>query len=427
MQAVAAGPHVADWQRTTNLLVVRLDNLGDVLMSTPAIGAVAGASNTAGNDKSAVQRRVTLLASRSGAAVAGHVPSLADVMVYDAPWVQAGSLRGSSEAPAIGSADRQLIDQLAARRFDAAIVFTVSTQSALPAALMCRLAGIPRCLAHCRENPYALLTDWVRDTEVIGDGMRHEVTRQLDLVRSVGFETRDERLVFVPSADDVRAARQKLAAAGGDPTRPYVVVHPGSSAASRRYPAERFGQAAGIVAERAGVDIVFAGSADEAPLVAAAQAVMGALGAPSLSLVGALGVGELAALIGGARLLICNNSGPAHLAAAVGTPVVVLYALTNPQHTPWQVASRVLNHDVPCRNCLKSTCPMGHHDCLLRIHAPEVAEAALALLRETADHDGRVHPGGLPDGGARSMGLDAPHLPVGVVCAHGAPALVSTA
>jgi ADP-heptose:LPS heptosyltransferase len=81
-------------------------------------------------------------------------------------------------------------------------------------------------------------------------------------------------------------------------------------------------------------------------------------------------------------VLIANNSGPVHLAAAVGTPVVDLYALTNPQHTPWGVPSRVLSHDVPCRNCFKSICPYGHNDCLRRISPSAVVRAALELLGE---------------------------------------------
>jgi ADP-heptose:LPS heptosyltransferase len=93
-----------------------------------------------------------------------------------------------------------------------------------------------------------------------------------------------------------------------------------------------------------------------------------------------LSLGELAALIGDAAVVVCNNSAPAHLAAAMGTPTVVLYALTNPQHTPWRVRTRVLNHDVACRNCLKSVCPEGHHGCLLGVEPHEVADAAVALL-----------------------------------------------
>ncbi len=91
-------------------------------------------------------------------------------------------------------------------------------------------------------------------------------------------------------------------------------------------------------------------------------------------------LGDLAALVEAAPVLIANNSGPAHVAAAVGTPVVDLYALTNPQHTPWGVPSRVLSHDVPCKYCYKSVCPEGHHDCLRRVPPAAVARAALDLL-----------------------------------------------
>ncbi|WP_374011329.1 glycosyltransferase family 9 protein [Massilia sp. Se16.2.3] len=68
-------------------------------------------------------------------------------------------------------------------------------------------------------------------------------------------------------------------------------------------------------------------------------------------------MGELGALLAQASLVVSNNTGPAHIAAAVGTPVVDLYALTNPQHTPWRVPNRVLNHDVDCRYCHRSVCP----------------------------------------------------------------------
>jgi ADP-heptose:LPS heptosyltransferase len=95
-------------------------------------------------------------------------------------------------------------------------------------------------------------------------------------------------------------------------------------------------------------------------------------------------LGTLAGLIDGARVLVANNSGPVHLAAALGTPVVDLYALTNPQHKPWRVPARVLSHDVPCRNCLQSVCAEGHHDCLRRVEPRQVADAALALMQEAA-------------------------------------------
>ncbi len=98
------------------------------------------------------------------------------------------------------------------------------------------------------------------------------------------------------------------------------------------------------------------------------------------SLAGRLSLGALAALIGRAPLLISNNTGPAHIAAAMGTPIVDLYALTNPQHTPWQAPARVLSHPVACAYCYRSVCAQGHHLCLRGISPEEVAAAALALL-----------------------------------------------
>ena len=353
-------PPLPGWRDAREILVVRLDNLGDLLMSTPAIAAIGHSSPEA---------RVTLLASKAGASAASHLPGVDAVIAYDAPWVkgQAGSAH----------TDRRMIAELKRGRFDAAVIFTVCTQSALPAAMLCRLAGIPLRLAHSRENPYDLLTDWVPDRDVVGDGMRHEVQRQLDLVRSVGFSTPDQRLRFRCLPMDVLSLRRKFVQAGGDLSRPYVMVHPGATAASRRYPAERFGMAAQAIGERSGCQTVFSGGHDELDLVVRARQH---LRQPVISLAGQLTLGELAALVADARVVVCNNSGPAHLAAALGTPVAVLYALTNPQHTPWQVRARVLNQDVPCRNCLKSACPQGHHACLLDVEPEAVACAALSLM-----------------------------------------------
>ena len=359
--------HRAAWQRVERLLLIRLDNLGDVLMATPAIAALRAGLPDA---------RIALLASPSGAAAAPYLSDIDEAIVFAAPWVKPD---GAADDASPGHAEHELIARLAAARFDAGVIFTTCTQSALPAALLCRLAGIPLRLAHCRENPYGLLSDWAVERDAVGDGMRHEVERQLDLVASVGFAARDRRLRFAVPAGARQAVRNRLANAGVDTTRPCVVVHPGASAESRRYPAALFGVAADRIAHATGAAIVLTGGAAERPLIDELRAAMNE---PAISLAGQLDLGELAALIESAGVLVANNSGPAHLAAALGTPVVDLYALTNPQHTPWLVPARVLNHPVPCRNCLKSRCPEGHHDCLRRVEPQTVAAAAIDLLRD---------------------------------------------
>jgi ADP-heptose:LPS heptosyltransferase len=123
--------------------------------------------------------------------------------------------------------------------------------------------------------------------------------------------------------------------------------------------------------------VVFTGIEGERALIEHIQAM---IEAPSFSVAGRLDLAMLTALLAAAPVLVTNNSGPAHIAAAVGTPVVDLYALTNPQHTPWAVESRVLFHDVPCKYCYKSVCPQGHHRCLSLVPPEDVVKATEELM-----------------------------------------------
>jgi len=353
------------WDNATNVLCVRLDHIGDVLMSTPAMAALK---------EGHPERRLTLLTSPAGAAIAPLIPVVDDVIVYDAPWMKATAPRAGS-GPELAMAER-----LRAGQFDAAVIFTVFSQNPLPSAFLCYLADIPLRLAHCRENPYQMLTDWLLEVEP-ERGIRHEVRRQLDLVSAVGCRTTDERMRLRVPAEAAQRADSLLAEAAIDPSRPWIIVHPGATAPSRRYPAEGFAAVARRLVVESGWQPLFTGTASEGDLVADIQAMAGV---PTHALVGRASLADLAALIAHAPLVLTNNTGPAHIAAALGTPVVDLYALTNPQHTPWAVPNRVLSHDVPCKNCYKSICPMGHHDCLRRV-APETVVAAVSdLFAETA-------------------------------------------
>jgi lipopolysaccharide heptosyltransferase II len=369
---------VDTWRR---ILLVRLDSLGDVLMCTPAIQALRLACPDAA---------LTLLTSASGAALKPYLPIVDDVMVREVSWMK--STPTEEDTACLGDSDMALVAALRERRFDAAIIMTTATQSALPAALVCRMAGIPVRMAHSRENPYALLSHWRPDSDVVGPGMRHEAQRQLDLLQPLGVAmTSPSRLVFAVQDADRLHARRLLEEAGCGGGRPYVLVHPGASAPSRRYPPESFGQAMRTVAE-AGWTCVFCGGPEERDIVAAARAAMQW---GSIDLSGRLDLGTLAALIEGADLLVANTSGPAHIAAAVGTPVVCLYALTNPQHTPWQVPTIVLSHEVPCRDCLRSVCPQGTQACLRGVAPEDVAKAALTMLaplEKASDHVGIAAP-----------------------------------
>jgi lipopolysaccharide heptosyltransferase II len=376
---------MVNWHSAENILCIRLDTIGDVLMTTPAIRALK-ASNP--------RRRITLLTSSAGVAAASLVPEIDEVMVYDAPWLKATAPRLNSRP------EYEMAEYLRRLKFDSAIIFTVYSQSPLPSAFLCYLADIPLRLAHCHENPYQLLTDWVKDPEP-EKFVRHEVRRQLDLVSTIGCYTDDERLSLRVPNEALAVVEGILKKLGVDRQHPLIVIHPGATAVSRRYPPEKFALVARTLALEMGMQVVFTGTESEQELVADIERAMMAADAIANgfcqkivvtdnsspksaavhSLVGWLNLSELAALLQLSSLLISNNTGPVHMAAAVGTPVVDLYALTNPQHTPWGIPNRVLFHDVPCKYCYKSICPEGHHQCLSLVTPESVVDAARELLQ----------------------------------------------
>jgi lipopolysaccharide heptosyltransferase II len=350
------------WENVENVLCIRLDGLGDVLMTTPALRAIK---------ETRPGCRLTLMVSPAGAQVATLVPEVDEIIVYEAPWMKVSHARRTS------GKDFAMADLLRARVFDGAVIFTVYSQNPLPAAFLCYLAEIPLRLAHCRENPYQLLTDWIPDPEPHRQ-LRHEVQRQLDLVASVSCQSRGDGLSLQPSEASLKRARELLQSLRLEENR-WIIVHPGATAPSRRYPPEAFAAAARSLTEEKGWRIIFTGDSSERELI---REIQSAMGCPSISLAGKLSVEDLAALISLAPVLVVNNTGPAHMAAAVGTPVVSLYSLTNPQHTPWRVPSRVLFHDVPCKNCYKSVCPEQHQNCLRLVPPAAVVSAVHELVRQ---------------------------------------------
>jgi lipopolysaccharide heptosyltransferase II len=356
------GMTTSPWAQAHRILCIRLDYMGDVLMCTPALRALRESGLGA-------PRHIALLTAPQSVAVAGHIPEVDQVIPYAAPWMKASAPQSPADTLAMA-------ERLRRACFDAAVIFTTYSQSPLPAALMCQLAGIPLRLAHCHENPYQLLTHWVADPEP-SQVVRHEVRRQLDLVASIGCQSENQRLSFRVDAKDADWAASWLHSAGIDRARGWVLLHPGATASSRRYPPRHWARLSAMLTQQLGCTVVLSGTADEADLI---ETIRRAAPGNTHSLAGKLSLGQLGALIEAAPVMVANNTGPAHIAAAVGTPIVDLYALTNPQHTPWLVRSHVLFHPVPCRNCYRSVCPEAHHDCLEKVAPERVLAAVVDLL-----------------------------------------------
>ena len=358
----------ARWRAAERILAIRLDNLGDVLVTTPAIHAVK---------TSIPEAEIALLASGVGAQVGRLNPDVADVIVHEAPWVDPWQ-----RLPHDSEREQALIAQLRRRRFDAAVIFTSFRQSPLPAAYLCYLADVSLRLAASIDGPGSLLTTRHKHPE----RPMHEVERGLDLVGAIGCASDDPNLVLRVPADEVAQASRWLdgvrATTGG--RGPVVVVHPGCSMPARTYPWERFAEVTDLLVDRLRATVLLTGAEAERPLI---ERIVERLRPSSRSsvhpLAGAVTFAGLCALIEWADLTITNNTGPMHVAAAVKTPVVALFALTNPpaQWGPWRVPHRQLFHDVSCRLCYSRVCPYGQ-ECLSLVTPAQVVEAATELLDE---------------------------------------------
>ena len=329
-----------------HVLVARLDSEGDVLLAGPAVRAVsAGAA------------KVTLLCGPRGRAAAGLLPGVSEIIAHRAPWID------PEPEPVDRAATLALVDDLARRSIDQGIVLGSFHQSPLPLALLLRLAGISTLAATSDDYPGSLLDVRHRSGDV------HEVERSLSLVETLGYR--------LPPGDDGRLRVRAETTGELRPARPYVVVHPGASVPARAWSAGRHAALVDALVDE-GRRIVVTGSPGERDLTAR---VAGPPRDEVLDLGGATDLAGLADVLAGAQAVVVGNTGPAHLAAAVGTPVVSLFAPTVPtlRWRPWRVAHELLYVDVPCAGCRARTCPIPGHPCLEDVGVEQVTDALARL------------------------------------------------
>ncbi|GAC1390535.1 MAG: hypothetical protein NVS4B11_25360 [Ktedonobacteraceae bacterium] len=362
------------WQMVKNVLLVRLDNLGDVLLTTPAFHAVKA---------SLPRASLTLLASHVGAQVAALNPDIDDVIVYPAPWMDPWQ-----KMPQDSEREQRVIAHIKARHFDGAIIFTSFRQSPLPSAYLCYLADIPLRVAASIDGAGSLLTTRHKHPETI----IHEVEHNLNLVRVLGMDTDERDLVLSVPDDAKRELAQVLEPYDSNIHHPFVVVHPGCTMPARTYPWEMYVEIINLLIEQLGAFVVVTGAHDEHALVAQVlEHVRVENRHATLAMAGMLPFPSFCALIQTADLTITNNTGPMHVSAAVKTPVIALFALTNPpqQWGPWHVPHRQMYHDVVCRICYSRICPY-QHECLRLVSPQTVVDASVELLASLLKSEG-VH------------------------------------
>jgi ADP-heptose:LPS heptosyltransferase len=329
--------------------MARVDSTGDVLLAGPAVRAVARRAS------------VTLLCGRRGREAAELLPHVDDVIEFTAPWID-------HEPDAVDRDDMlDLVDLVAAAGVDEAIVLTSFHQSALPLALLLRMAGVASVAAISDDYPGSLLDLRHRVPDDI-----HEVERALSLVGQLGYELAagdDCRLAVMRP----RAGEQLVAGTG------YVVVHPGAAVPARAWGPRRHAE---LVSALWGVghEIVVTGAVDE-------QAITAEVAGPSrpgvTNLGGRTDLAGLAEVLAGAGVVVTGNTGPAHLAAAVSTPIVSIYAPTVPAERwrPWGVRHELLGRqEIECAGCRAHVCPVPGHPCVDGVAVGDVLGAVERLL-----------------------------------------------
>lgn len=342
----------------SRVLVARLDSVGDVLLAGPAVRAVAnGRHSNAGRSND-----VVLLCGPQGESAASLLPGVMEVFSWASPWIM-------NPAPPVTSGHvNSLVDFVRDSRITEAVILTSFHQSPLPLALLLRLAGVARITGASTDYAGSLLDIRLRPGEDFPED-QPEAERALGIARAAGFDLPpgDDGKLKVSSVPDTRELVGE---------EPYVVVHPGASAPSRAWPPLHHAAAVELL-EGAGHHVVVTGGPHETALTATVA------GPSATDLGGRTDLRTLAGVLAGAQALVTGNTGPAHLAAAVGTPVVCLFSPVVPavRWAPYGVPLELLgDQDAPCKLSRARDCPVPGHPCLGSVPPEQVAEAVERLI-----------------------------------------------
>ena len=342
-------------------LAVRLDSDGDVLLCGPALTLLAETGD-----------EVDLLVSSQGLAAAGLLPAVSEVLVHDAPW------SGFRPPPVDRAATAELVERITSGGYDRAVVFTSFHQSPLPMSLLLRLAGVPFIAAASVDYPGSLLDVRVRREDPPGGG--HEVEAAVEIAVAAGAR-RPARIPGLAVRHPLPDVTDLLPGDGRD----LVVVHPGASVPARSLTPDHAGRIVAALRD-AGYLVAVTGGPGERDLVARTLAACpGGTGGGVLDLAGRTDLAQLAAVLERAAVVVVGNTGPAHLAAAVGTPVVSLFSPVVPadRWAPWGVPVRLLgDQHAPCRDTRARECPVDGHPCLTGVPPDEVVAAVTGLATE---------------------------------------------
>jgi heptosyltransferase-2 len=325
-----------------NILIIKPGAVGDLLQMTPVIRALRRYSSGA---------RITMLVgSPVTASLFANDPRVSETIVFD----QQGRHRSASSL--IG-----LWRMLHSKRFDLVLNFQRSnlrTWFLTSAALPCRVLVYHKA----RNRPV------------------HAVVNYLETLLPLGIAPSDTSLeLFLDEAS--RDFARRLFAARGLDTAPVVALNPGATHAVNRWPAKHFAELADLVAAKSRARIIIVGGPDDTAL---ADEIVKRSGSKPQSLAGTTSLLQLGAILEQCRVLVSGDTGPLHLATAVGTKVIALFGAADPVRTgPVGNGHQVIRaRSVGCVPCRSRSCSNRNHlECMERISAQEVDDAVTGILR----------------------------------------------
>lgn len=340
------------------ILVVRLDTIGDVLLSEPAMAALRARFPGA---------RIDLVAGKSGQSVLTGNPNIDRFITFDAPWHAAW--RGQSiDRRAAAAATLSVLRRLRREHYDLAIELRGDFRDIV----FTTLSGARLTVGNGWRGGGFLL-----DNDVPVDRDAHRVDFALGIVGALGAKRVSDGPRLYLSAADRAFARQLLHDVAG----PRIVLHLGAGFPSKCLPATTFAAVADGLHRTRNAHFVVIGGPDEQPLCADLAA---RTSAPLQNLVGHANLRQTAAIIEASDLFIGNDSGPMHLAAAVGTPIVTFFGPSEPhKYRPYTDRHELLEEPLPCRPCDHIHCIHREYLCMTTIPAGAVQLAAQRLLDGT--------------------------------------------
>jgi ADP-heptose:LPS heptosyltransferase len=363
-------------EHLSRILVIRLDNIGDVLMLSPAIRALRQKYSTAS---------ITLMASPAGSKAALLLPGIDKVIPWRAVWQDiSGKFSGTIDQ------EFDFINFLRSYGFDGVFIFTSFSQSPYPPAYACYLADIKIRAGQSKEFGGNLLTHWIKPQP----DSTYQVDRNLFLLSSLGIPVLDNHIQLFISESDSEKANQILINAGVEKNEPFILAAPGASASARRYPINRLVDTIADLIKETGKKVVIIGTDRENYLIEP-FVTLARQDKKFIPLIGQTSIPEFAAIIRRASLVLSNNSASIHIAEAFHRPMVIFYSGSDylSQWAPRYTSARILSKPVNCSPCYQFQCPYNL-ECL-DISAREAVSQILLFLDELSGESHRVEKGTL--------------------------------